>query len=62
MACVGPDAYSDALRQQHTREMGFTGKPMKGYILVTSAGFESDSALDKWVNLCAKLVESLSPK
>ena len=62
MARVGPEAYLDALHQRHTREMDFTGKPMKGYVFVEPAGFESDSALEKWVNLCAKFVESLPPK
>ncbi len=62
MARVGPEAYPDALRQRHVREMDFTGKPMKGYVFVEPAGFELDSALEKWVNLCAKFVESLPPK
>ena len=47
MARVGPEAYPDALRQRHVREMDFTGKPMKGYVFVEPAGFELDSALEK---------------
>jgi TfoX/Sxy family transcriptional regulator of competence genes len=62
MARVGPEAYAEALRQPHTREMDFTGKPMKGYVYVAPAGIESDAALETWVNLCAQFVESFPPK
>lgn len=62
MARVGHDAYSDALCQQHTRAMDFTGKPMRGYVFVEPAGLELDSSLKEWVNLCAKFVETLPPK
>jgi TfoX/Sxy family transcriptional regulator of competence genes len=62
MARVGPISYPEILRQQHIREMDFTGKPMKGYIYVEPAGFDSDSALEHWVGLCAEFVATLPPK
>lgn len=62
MARVGPTAYAEALRQPHTREMDFTGKPMKGYVFVSPAGIESDAALERWITLCAEFVTSLPPK
>ncbi|MEJ2261499.1 MAG: TfoX/Sxy family protein [Nitrosopumilaceae archaeon] len=31
---VGPDAYEQAVIQPHVRPFDFTGRPMKGYILV----------------------------
>jgi hypothetical protein len=34
--------------------MDSTGKPMKGYVYVDPAGFESDSNLRKWVDLCIR--------
>ena len=62
MARVGPDQYTDALCQPHTRVMDFTGKPLKGFIYVDAEGFESDDDLDSWVTRCEQFVVSLPPK
>jgi len=62
MARVGPTEYADALKRPHVREMDFTGKPMKGYVYVDEAGFESDTDLSTWIGLCLRLNESLPPK
>ncbi len=62
MARVGPTEYADALKRPHVREMDFTGKPMKGYVYVDAAGFESDTGLSKWVGHCLRFNESLPPK
>ena len=62
MARVGPAAYADSLKRPHTREMDFTGKPMKGYVYVDPEGFESDADLEKWIGLCVRFNESMPPK
>ena len=62
MARVGPDSYSEALRQPYVSEMDFTGKPMKGFVYISPGGFETDRDLEKWVTLCANFVNSLPPK
>ena len=62
MARVGKDNHNDALHQPHVREMDFTGRPMKGYVYVASAGIESDEDLKYWIDLCAEFVKSLPPK
>jgi len=62
MARVGPAGYADALMQPHVREMDFTGKPMKGYVYVDSTGIESDTDLNKWLELCLHFNESLPSK
>jgi hypothetical protein len=62
MARVGPDRYADALQQPHTREMDFTGKPMKGFIYVDPAGFETDERLSNWVNICENFISTLPSK
>jgi len=49
MVRVGPDAYAEALRQPHAREMDFTGRPMKGFVQVASRGVESDKNLQRWI-------------
>jgi hypothetical protein len=62
VARVGPAEYTDALKRPHVREMDFNGKPMKGYVSVDPAGFESDSDLSTWIGLCLRFNESLPPK
>jgi hypothetical protein len=44
------------------QEMNFTGKPMKGYVYVDPAGFESDSDMGGWVDLCIRFNASMSLK
>jgi hypothetical protein len=62
MARVGPTAYPDALRKPHVREMDFSGRPMKGYVFVEPVGFESDEALEFWINRSHEFAASLPPK
>ena len=62
MARIGPGYYEQALSRPHVRVMDFTGKPMKGYVFVDPAGFESDSDLSDWVHRCHRFVQSLPPK
>jgi TfoX/Sxy family transcriptional regulator of competence genes len=62
MARVGHDHYEAALAKPHVRVMDFTGRIMKGYIFVDSAGLASDQDLQSWVELCAEYVLTLPPK
>jgi hypothetical protein len=59
MARVGPDAYEQALARPEARVMDFTGLPLRGFVYVGPAGFESDAALAGWVDLCARFVGGL---
>jgi TfoX/Sxy family transcriptional regulator of competence genes len=49
MVRVGPEAYGASLELPHARPMDFTGKPMKGFVYVAPAGYESDADLEAWV-------------
>jgi len=62
MARIGHDEYEHALSMPHVREMDFTGKPMKGYVYVEPEGFESDEALEYWVNKSYQFAGTLPPK
>ena len=62
MARVGPDAYEEALASPHTREMDFTGKPMRGLVFVEPAGFTDDVDLTQWLERCAAWATSLPAK
>ncbi len=59
---VGADRYEDALKQPHTREMDFTGRPMRGFVIVASEGITSDERLDEWVRRGVQFATSLPPK
>ena len=32
---VGPDNYQDALREEHTKVFDITGRPMRGWVMVS---------------------------
>jgi hypothetical protein len=59
---VGPDAYTDLLLRPHTRPFDFTGRPMKGWLVVLPAGLASGDDLDHWVSLGAAFARSLPAK
>jgi hypothetical protein len=62
MVRVGPDGYDAAIAQPHTRVFDFTGKPMKGWVVVAPAGVESDEALVSWAQQGLAFAASLPPK
>ena len=62
MVRVGPDAWEDALAEEHAREMDFTGKSLKGFVYVDPAGWASKKDLAKWVRRGVAFVETLPEK
>lgn len=62
MARVGAAQYDAALREPFAREMDFAGKPLKGFVYVAPEGFDSDEALDAWLQRCLDFVSTLPPK
>ncbi len=62
MLRLGPEGAVDALTEPNTREMDFTGKPMRSMIYVGPAGYESDAELKTWILQAAKFASSLPPK
>ena len=52
MARIGPDAWEPALQRKGCREMNFTGRSMKGFVLVEPAGLDTDEDLAHWLQLC----------
>lgn len=54
---VSREEYEIALKQPHTRKFDFTGKPMKGFVVVTTKGYRSDKSFKYWIALgvnCAR--------
>lgn len=62
MVRVGAERYEDALAQPGARPMDFTGRAMKGMVYVEPAGYASDEALSRWVELGMAYAMSLPAK
>jgi TfoX/Sxy family transcriptional regulator of competence genes len=62
MVRVGADAYEDALDQPHAGLVNFTGRPMKGSVLVECAGLATDADLAVWLRRGLDFVDTLPPK
>ena len=62
MVRVGPDLYESSLAQPHTREMDFTGKPLKGMVYVDHEGLQSERDLGQWVQRSLAYVSTLPPR
>ena len=52
MARIGQAIYERELNKPECLPMDFTGRPMRGYIFVTPQGFDTDTELSYWLNLC----------
>ena len=59
---VGPEGYEEALAKPHTRPFDMTGRPMKGWVMVTPDGYESDEVLEDWVQQGLDFALSLPAK
>lgn len=62
MVRVGPESYDRLLRERHVRRMDFTGRPMKGFVYVVPAGYETDEGLARWVGAGVAHATSLPAK
>jgi hypothetical protein len=59
---VGPEKHEEALARPHTKPFDITGRPMKGWGMVTPGGYESDEALEDWVQQGLDFALSLPAK
>ena len=59
---VGLGKYDEALSRDHVRPFDFTGRTMKGWIMVSPEGCESDEDLEDLVQQGLDFAASLSPK
>lgn len=62
MARVGADGYDEAIARPHAKVMAFTGRPMRGFILVDAKGIAKRAALKKWIDECVDFVLTLPKK
>jgi TfoX/Sxy family transcriptional regulator of competence genes len=59
---VGPDGYEAGLSQPHTRPFDFTGRTMKGWVVVNPEGVEADDDLKRWVYKGVDFARTLPPR
>ena len=57
-----PDRYEALLKKPHARKMDFTGKPLKGFLFISEAGYRTVSALASWLDEAVDCAESKPPK
>ena len=46
---VGPEKYEKTLKRPNTKKFDITGKPMKGWVMVSAEGHNTDENLTYWV-------------
>ena len=52
MCRIDPEFHESAVEKHGCRTMDFTGRPMKGYVLVDETGMKSEKDFEYWINLC----------
>lgn len=52
MCRIDPELQEAALEKKGCRIMDFTGRPMKGYVMVAEDGMKSKKDFDFWIALC----------
>lgn len=52
MIRIDPEIYEKALKRKGCRPMDFTGKVMKGFLLVDPVGIDLQKDLEYWIQLC----------
>ena len=58
---TGPKEQAAALKRPHTGPMTFSGKPMRGFVVVEPAGFKTGQELRSWISLALGFVRELPP-
>jgi hypothetical protein len=59
---VGPEEYEEALKLRHTRQFDITGRPMKGWVMVSAEGHKKKQDLVVWVDRGAAFALTLPAK
>jgi TfoX/Sxy family transcriptional regulator of competence genes len=62
IARLGQDQSQLALKLPHVGEFDITGRPMKGWVLITPDGIDSETQLREWIERALEFVRELPPK
>lgn len=52
MCRIAPEMQDTVLEKTGCRIMDFTGRPMRGYVMVDDTGMKNRNEFDYWINLC----------
>lgn len=59
---LGEREFATALKAPHARIFDMTGKPMKGWLLISEQGYRSEKSLQSWIQRSVTFAKSLAPK
>jgi len=59
---VGPETFEAALAEEHVRSFDFSGRPMKGWVFVSSQCLTQEETLAAWVDRGVAFARSLPAK
>ena len=59
---IGKENNARALTRPHTRQMDFTGRPMKGFVYVDPPGYRTAKLLSAWIDESLAFVKTLPKK
>ena len=62
MVRVGKDAHDAEVKRPHARIMDFTGRPMKGYLIIAAAGVKTVAQVKVWADRALAHVATLPAK
>ena len=62
MVRVMPDRYETFLSKPHARKMDLTGKPLKGFLFISEAGYRTASDLTSWLDEAVECAKPKPPK
>lgn len=62
MLRVGPERAETALQSPHARIFDAIGRPMKGMVVVSRKGYDTDEELRGWIEMAIAFASSLPPK
>lgn len=51
MCRIDPELYEESLEKTGCHEMLFTGKPMKGWVMIDDSGMTNTAELKQWIGL-----------
>jgi TfoX/Sxy family transcriptional regulator of competence genes len=51
MCRIDPENYEVLLEKTGCRQMDFTGRPMKGYVMIDESGMKKKADFDFWIDL-----------
>ena len=59
---LGEMSAASALQKSHVHPFDITGRPMKGWVMVSMDGFEKQPELNQWLAQAREFVETLPAK